>query len=82
MSCVLLALIFQDQEIYGVESKELLQLSLANFTRKEGPDGANTAAVTIDIGHFYYDLAMMQSMTSFTRKITYGGSTTNRNEGS
>jgi hypothetical protein len=64
---MLLALILQDQNMYGVETKELLKRSLANFIRKEGPDGVNTAVSTSKLGKFYYDLAMMQSMASTKR---------------
>jgi hypothetical protein len=61
MSCMLLALILQDQ------TKELLKRSLANFIRKEGPDGVNTAVLTRKVCEFCYDLAMMQSLASTKR---------------
>jgi ATP/maltotriose-dependent transcriptional regulator MalT len=57
-SCQLLARILQTQGKFGDETKEKYERSLAIAVRNEGPDGANTAAVNIAIGQFYYQLAM------------------------
>jgi hypothetical protein len=51
----------------GDETMELFERSLANITRNEGSDGVNTAAASIIIGQFYYQLAMTQSMISTKR---------------
>jgi tetratricopeptide (TPR) repeat protein len=67
MSCFLLAKVFLTQKRLGDETKELFERSLANFISNEGPDGMNTAAVTTEIGHFYYKLAMTQSIISTKR---------------
>jgi hypothetical protein len=57
-NCRLLAKILEKQGELGDETKELLERSLAIFTRNEGPDGANTAIVNSSVGSFHYQLAM------------------------
>jgi hypothetical protein len=64
MSCVLLARILHDQGKHGDETKELLERSLANFIRNEGPDGVNTSLLNIELGRFHHRHAMMQAKTS------------------
>jgi hypothetical protein len=58
---LLLAKILYQQGKVGDRTKELLERSLSIFIRNEGPDGMNTAVVSIYMGHFYYRLAMRQS---------------------
>jgi tetratricopeptide (TPR) repeat protein len=65
--CMLLARILMNQVKYGDETKELLERSLAIFVVNEGPDGGNAAAVNIEIGQFYYKLAMSQSVISIRK---------------
>jgi hypothetical protein len=66
-SCLLLAKVLKSQQIFGDETKELLERSLAIFVRIYGPDGVNVAAVTTEIGQFHYELAMIQSVISTKR---------------
>jgi tetratricopeptide (TPR) repeat protein len=58
----LLARILQKQGKFGDETKELYERSLAIYIRNEGPDGANTAGLNIDIGQFYYQIATTSSV--------------------
>jgi tetratricopeptide (TPR) repeat protein len=64
---LLLARILQKQGKLGDETKELFERSLAIIIRKEGPDGANTAVVNVDIGQFHYKIAMTSSIV-YTRR--------------
>jgi hypothetical protein len=59
--CLLLARILDMQGKSGDETKDLFERSLANFKRHEGPNGTNTAVGTIDIGNFFFNLAMKES---------------------
>jgi hypothetical protein len=64
LSCVLLARILHDQGKHGDETKELLERSLANFIRNEGPDGVNTSMLNIELGRFHHRHAMIKAKTS------------------
>jgi hypothetical protein len=47
---------------------EIKQRSCWVLISHEGLDGANTALANIEIGHFHYKLAMIQSVMSIKRK--------------
>jgi tetratricopeptide (TPR) repeat protein len=59
-SCSLLAQILMSQGNMGDETIELFERSLANHTKNEGPDGANTAIINLNLGNFYSQLAERQ----------------------
>jgi tetratricopeptide (TPR) repeat protein len=63
----LLGRILKKQGKLGDETKELLERSLAISVVNEGPDGPNIALGNIEIGNFYYQLAMIQSIISIKR---------------
>jgi tetratricopeptide (TPR) repeat protein len=67
-SCDLLARILKSQGKFEDETKRLFERSLAIFIRMEGPDGANTAVVNINIGSYYHDLARRQPTVDTKRK--------------
>lgn len=67
LSNILLAKILILQGNLGNETKELLERALVINIRNEGPDGANTAAATINIGRLYYELAMTQTLVGTKR---------------
>jgi tetratricopeptide (TPR) repeat protein len=58
---LLLAKILQKQGKLGDETKELYERSLAICVRNEGPNGANTTTITINIGQFHHKIAMTSS---------------------
>jgi hypothetical protein len=64
VSYLLLARVLVKQMKFGDETKELFERSVAVTIRNEGPDGVNTAAVTLEIGQIYLQLAMTQSIPS------------------
>jgi hypothetical protein len=59
-SCHLLARIFQLQGKFEDETQGLFERSLAICIRHEGPDGSNTATVSISTGKYYHELARRQ----------------------
>jgi tetratricopeptide (TPR) repeat protein len=66
-SCTILAKILMNKGKFGDETKELFERSLVIFVMNEGPDGPNIALGNIEIGNFYYHLAMTQSTISIKR---------------
>jgi hypothetical protein len=66
-SCTLLGRILINQNEHGDETKKLFERSLAIDIVNEGLDGRNTAAGTMTIGQFHYQLAMTQSIISIKR---------------
>jgi tetratricopeptide (TPR) repeat protein len=67
-SCNLLARILRSQGKFEDETQGLFERSLAIYIRMEGPDGANTAVVNINIGRYYYELAQRQPTVDTKRK--------------
>jgi hypothetical protein len=67
-SCDLLARILQSQGKFEDETQGLFERSLAIFIRNEGPDGANTAVMSVNIGLYYYQLAEGQPIVDTKRK--------------
>jgi hypothetical protein len=69
VSCDLLGCILMSQDNLGDETMELLERSLAIFTKNYGPDGTNTAVSNANLGVFYNQLADTQQTDE--RKIVY-----------
>jgi hypothetical protein len=67
ISNMLLGRILKKQGKFGDETKEVLERALAIYIRNEGPDGANTATATVNIGQFYHGLAIKQSTVGTKR---------------
>jgi tetratricopeptide (TPR) repeat protein len=59
-SCDLLARILQSQGKFEDETKRLFEHSLAICIRNEGPNGVNSAMVSMNIGLYYFQLARRQ----------------------
>jgi tetratricopeptide (TPR) repeat protein len=67
-SCDLLARILQSEGKFEDETKRLFERSLAICIRREGPDGGNTAMVSVNIGLYYYQLGERQPTVDAKRK--------------
>jgi tetratricopeptide (TPR) repeat protein len=59
-SCNMLGKILESQGKFEDETKGLFERSLAICIRNEGPDGVNTAMMSVNIGLYYYQLAERQ----------------------
>jgi hypothetical protein len=57
------------QDNMGDETMELLERSLANYIKNEGPDGTNTAISNFNLGNFYNQQANKQHNAE--RKLVY-----------
>jgi tetratricopeptide (TPR) repeat protein len=67
-SCHLLAQILKSQGKFEDETQGLFEHSLAICIRNEGPNGVNTATMSISTGLFYFKLARRQPTVDIKRK--------------